>query len=520
MLTLAQPGSLRSVLSWMKSDSLSSSNSSLATSSPPDDDAFKLPAQAACTTSTGDDGIDISSRQCPSSRLLDESRDPSKGAISREFGFMGDPKAIMSAASSLPESLLDTAKLIPQLYANDTLREHVETLDDSDFSDCLNEDLQGWDLLLAKSIIFTLAQAFVDSGRIDRGPGQPKDTPPPFPKALAKALAVLSTRLDSVPYCVLSDICLYNVTFTKESMDRLAESNVLSAGSSTMKATDLSYEDMRLHVPVLNGLKPNESEPDRAIREKVESRFFLTTVEMGYATSDMPQLVAEAQQAMYTTLQLPRHQSSHQDHAAIQMQSAQTVIRCLKELKQSAIRMRIAFGKMNMKDVPAKVWHKDVAKLTLGYNGNGGPSGPQHPTVHLLDIFIGRQSYKSELGEIIVKTRKLLAANHREFLVAVGEGPTIQEFLSFLDSSSSSTDDLLSIADAVATAANELVEEYTTHGFLAAHRKKAYAYLRSGFSGQVPRTFTAGSTYDPREDVPKQMLKAFTSSMSERLVKW
>lgn len=434
------------------------------------------------------------SPSCPSFSLLDQGMDPSKGAMSREFGFMGDPKALLSCA--LPQSLLETARNIPQLYATEGLRKYVEALD---FTECIR-GLEGYDLLLAKSIIFTLAQAYVDCGRIDRGPDQPKDTPPPFPPAFEKTLQVLSARVDTVSFCVLSDICLYNVKFSKDVMSLLAEERLMP--------TYLTFEDMNLNVPVLTGLRRGESEAERAIRGNVESRFFLTTVEMGYATCDMPRLVAEAQQAMYLVLQSRAHRT---DARA----AAQAVVQCLKKLKESAIRMKSAFGKMRMKDVPAKVWHKDVAKLTLGYNGNGGPSGPQHPTVHLLDIFIGRKKYSSELGEVIVNTRSLLSANHRQFLTAVENGPTIQEFLSCLETCLPST-----LARDVASAANDLVEEYMTSGFLTAHRKKAYAYLRSGFAGQVPRTFTAGSTYNPYKDVPKQMLESFAHSLSERDIKF
>ena len=180
--------------------------------------------------------------------------------------------------------------------------------------------------------------------------------------------------------------------------------------------------------------------------------------------------------------------------------------------------MNDAFGKLIMRDVPPKLWHNTVAKLTVGHNGNEGPSGLQHPCVHLMDVFLGRTGYGSDLGRLASNARELLPSNHRRFLEAVHAGPDLKDFVRLVkamatpESSSRLVDALRRVLDA-----------YTTRGFLGVHRKKAFAYLKEGSAGQAERASTGGAalaalgTTGPDVSFPKLMWRNFTASLQERV---
>ena len=131
----------------------------------------------------------------------------------------------------------------------------------------------------------------------------------------------------------------------------------------------------------------------------MEQRFFLVTVEMGHTTADMPGLMAQTQNliacAMQMVASLKHSDSPSQENtfgpiqAMIANCGVQRVVECLQQIKESVHCMKATFDKLTLLHVPGKVWHKEVSKLSLGHQGNGGPSGAQHATSHLLDVFLG-----------------------------------------------------------------------------------------------------------------------------------
>ncbi|CEM39848.1 unnamed protein product [Vitrella brassicaformis CCMP3155] len=401
-------------------------------------------------------------------QILDSS-DIVRGPLSRTWGFNVDLISYDEVKDDvLPASWVALRPRVAQLYADGKLRETVARMPIEQTG-----HLDGLALLKAKSLLYTIAQAYVDEGRRDDGMSELWKQSTHFPPSLEQPMQEISSRLHTLNYCTLADLCLNNTSLQPSLVQQYVGA----------QAWEIPKDALMLDTPVCSGLMEGEDEETRRIRETTEFHFFCATTDMNLATADLPGLVVDCQKAVASG-----------DVAAVKA--------LLPAMLTSIERMSDAFARITHKVVPPKVWHLSVAKLTVGYGGHFGPSGPQHPTIHLLDAFLGRQNFKSELGSVVHRTRPLLQPNHVDFINAVEGGPQLREFV------------LSQPKDSELSSLYQDVVDTYINGFLGGHRRKAFAYLQA-FSTRN-REFSAGTQYDHTQDVPRQMFNQFTESMAER----
>jgi sulfite reductase alpha subunit-like flavoprotein/pSer/pThr/pTyr-binding forkhead associated (FHA) protein len=126
------------------------------------------------------------------------------------------------------------------------------------------------------------------------------------------------------------------------------------------------------------------------------------------------------------------------------------------------------------------VWAKTVGPLAVSLEASTpGPSGIASPIFHLLDEFLGRQTYTTRLGEEMTRIRAWYPPNWQNFLKAIGQ---------------------ISVADYVEKSRSKTLkgifqetrQAYVAEtGFLGRHRLKAYGFLETAF--KVGRSVTIGS---------------------------
>jgi len=126
------------------------------------------------------------------------------------------------------------------------------------------------------------------------------------------------------------------------------------------------------------------------------------------------------------------------------------------------------------------VWAKTVGPLAVSIeDGVPGPSGIASPIFHLLDEFLGRQTYTTRLGEEMTHIRAWYPPNWQNFLKAIGQISVSD----YVEKSRSKT--LKGIFQ-------ETRQAYVAEtGFLGRHRLKAYGFLETAF--KVGRSVTIGS---------------------------
>jgi sulfite reductase alpha subunit-like flavoprotein len=116
-----------------------------------------------------------------------------------------------------------------------------------------------------------------------------------------------------------------------------------------------------------------------------------------------------------------------------------------------------------------------------GERSMSNASGAETPGFHLMDIFLGRRSYESQLGHETTVFRSEFPRHWREFLVAVAQEP-VAEYVAARDDG-----ELKGLF-------SELVEAYQgRRGLLARHRLKAFPYLDAAFKTGRRRTVTGFS---------------------------
>lgn len=125
------------------------------------------------------------------------------------------------------------------------------------------------------------------------------------------------------------------------------------------------------------------------------------------------------------------------------------------------------------------VWAKTVAPFAVQIRKDSHAiSGAAAPLFQLLDVFLGRRKYESLVGREAHSLRPGFSPNLRAFLAAL---------------------DTVSVADAVAKSGRpkleglwrSMIDAYVgPQGFLALHRRKAFAYLELAF--KVGRSVTTG----------------------------
>ena len=121
------------------------------------------------------------------------------------------------------------------------------------------------------------------------------------------------------------------------------------------------------------------------------------------------------------------------------------------------------------------------ARPSRGERSLSNASGAETPGFHLMDVFLGRRSYKTQLGHETTVFRSEFQRHWGEFLVAVAQEP-VAEYVA--DRGDGELKGLFS----------ELVDAYQGgRGLIARHRLKALPYLDAAFKTGRRRTVTGFS---------------------------
>lgn len=437
-----------------------------------------------------DAGIENSEDETPrtSWEWLEHGMDPRLGPVSREHGFMFDPRAMQRARVALPDSWRRLWRELPTHFIRKRVRElcehRLEPLDvDALHAACVDDPLA---FMKAKSIVFCIAQACID---FDRVIAQEMPEPEPLPAHLQASMDRFAVLCRCPDYCALADMSLTASFLANDDADLL----------------DCTFDDFRLVCPVNNAPSHEEEaagdlEPAR-IRGQAENRFHNTPTMMEYRVSDLVDIVAATQRAIADFRARPPGAAQDALLAAILHQMARA--------KASFTRLRKGFALLSRRTVDPVVWHRDIVKYTSGYGGHLGLSGPQTPCVHLIDAFLGRRSFATELGKTSLKAFRQTQHNHQRFIESVAGGPSLRGFAE--ECAAGRAD------HPVALAFNDLVDSYTK-GFLSVHKGRAVEFARKGFGEAGPREFTAETEYEwpATENVVDKLNRFFDDATRER----
>ncbi|KAG0245239.1 hypothetical protein BGW41_002708 [Actinomortierella wolfii] len=397
---------------------------------------------------------------------LEHATDPHLGPVSREYGLMFDPRAMAKARVVLPDSWLCLWKELPGHYINKRLHNafirEMEPLDvDAIYAECRDEP---YSFIKTKSIVFCIVQAYIAS---DREITQEMAEPQPLPDQIQSMMRRFAELCHCPNYCTLTDMSLTASILTNDDVDLL----------------NCTFDDFKLICPVHNA--PSQEEEMRldyesaSIRGQTENRFHNTPTTMEYRVSDLVDIIVNTQHAI--------HDYRMSLSAKEQEQLIEEILHEIKRAKASFQRLWKGFALLSKKAIDVVVWHRDIVKYSSGYGGHLGIAGLQTPCVHLIDAFLGRKSFATELGKTTVKAFEQLQHNHQRFILSVANGPRLRDFAE--ECSAQHAD------HPVVVAFNDLVDSYT-RGFLAMHKGRAIEFVKVGFAEAGPRPFTAKTEYE------------------------
>lgn len=242
----------------------------------------------------------------------------------------------------------------------------------------------------------------------------------------------------------------------------------------TLNTNDYIWFNYRL-------IDPDADDPMRADNMRVLTdiwghpqmeRFMLVTLEMMAQSAPVVGCVARAQEAAVRA-----------DDEAIEAELA-AAARTVRSLAFESLPKINTNSRSGRKRVDPIVWTKLFAMLPLPVKGAEGvrnASGVETPFFHLMDVFLGRTGYATQLGHESTLFRQAYPPNWREFLEAVAREP-VNEYVARSDNR-----ELKGVFQ-------ELAEAYHgEHGLLARHRLKAFGFMDAAFKAGRSATVTGFS---------------------------
>lgn len=227
-----------------------------------------------------------------------------------------------------------------------------------------------------------------------------------------------------------------------------------------------------------------------------ETHFITSCYAIEHAASVLPALIATAQTAVLT-------QSD-----AVLRNTLVSIISIIEE-------MTVSFRSGDMRTHAATYidpveWGRVIGVVGLPVvKGEKTISGLLFPSVHLLDVFFGRDSYRTEMGVLENTDRRWLPPLHREFLAVVQKISVGDYITSRLEKQSGH--ELMSVF-------RQAVNAFAgTEGFLGKHRLRIAAFLE--LSMKVGRPATAAGTRNAHwQGRPwRHINAAMSEGMKERL---
>jgi sulfite reductase alpha subunit-like flavoprotein len=347
------------------------------------------------------------------------------GFLSEAHGFMPSlpPLLKLPAAYHAWDEIVDN---LPELYRTLRLRAALEQMPTlSADVDTLPDNY----LLRASMIISIFGHAYF---RIQ------SDPPDKLPESIIRPWRKITQRLGR-PGPVLSyiDLIIYNWKLVDPSL-----------------ADPIIVENMRLMVPTVDNI--------------VERIFYLGQVEILSRLTPVIAAAVRAQEAVY------------RDEPESLKQELVLITEALQRATYDSLQ-KIDLNPHNQSyHLDTVVWAKTVGPLAVSLEeSTPGPSGIASPIFHLLDEFLGRQTYTTRLGEEMTRIRAWYPPNWQNFLKAIGQ---------------------ISVADYVEKSRSKTLkgifqetrQAYVAEtGFLGRHRLKAYGFLETAF--KVGRSVTIGS---------------------------
>jgi sulfite reductase (NADPH) flavoprotein alpha-component len=351
------------------------------------------------------------------------------GSLSHSHGFV----TVVPPRHDLPpphSAWIEAADELPELCRSLRVRRRLEELPLLDASPASLDDR---DLLRAASVVGLLTQAYNNV---------PMRAPEALPEQLTRPWLQIAERLVR-PALTLSttDYIWHNWRFIdSESPD------------------PLRVENLRLLTDIWD-------------HPQMET-FMLVVLEMMAQSAPVVGAVARAQQA-----------AMQEDDDALKAELA-LMAETVHRLTFESLPKANANARSGRRRVDPVVWTKLFAMLPLPVKGAEGvrnASGVETPFFHLMDVFLGRTSYDTQLGHEALLFRQAYPAHWREFLAAVARAPVAPYVTESGDA------ELKGLFQ-------ELAESYYgRHGLLGRHRLKAFCYMDAAFKAGRSATVTGFS---------------------------
>lgn len=380
-------------------------------------------------------------------QLNDRLKHENLGFLSLSSGFM--PK--QTPIDFLPPTFSawdEIAAKLPLLYKQQNITEAINQLPDLSSQTPLLEDKY---LLRASLILSFLAHSYVRSST--------STTAIKVPDTITNSWKIISDRLARpAPFMSYIDLIVYNY--------RLLDPN-----------KKFEVENLDLLIPIIGNQE--------------ERVFYLVQTEILHKATTILQAIVYIHDAMLI-----------EDDHAIEM-NLDNISKCLKEITYRVF-PKINPNATSKTYVDPVIWAKTVAPFAVPIDENiQGPSGTSSPMFHLLDTFLERHQYQSELGKEALLIREWYPIHWRGFLSLISKS-------SFKDYVKKRQRPSLDKAYA-----NVLTSYSGKGGFLEIHKRKVYAYLQTAF--KVGRDLTIGGFQGAFDDRTwEEVDDALEESKSER----
>lgn len=353
----------------------------------------------------------------------------------------------------------NAARQLPSVCASDDWPAYVDSLP------CITaENLHDIHVLRANFYLGLIAHAIANISSL------------PVPDSIMTPWRQLGIRLNRpTPSLIGHDLAMHNFEIVDSGM------NTPSGASSTALLKDI-WNQTRLHATMTGSI--------------TEVNYLTSFMSIEMATRCLPGAICRAQQATFD------------DDFGELRASLKQIIQILEDMTRSF---------MAADPRPLSTRYMDHVEFTRCstpastsvVKGEKTVSGLLFPSIHLMDSFLSRQSFQTEMGHMAAEERHWLPKLHRDFLECV-EATSVYDYIDGL-SAGEEKQSLLSLYQRViSTFASEA-------GFLGKHRIRINGFIEIGM--KVGRLSTATGIPSPKWQLRiwQHINQMLLSSMEERL---
>jgi sulfite reductase alpha subunit-like flavoprotein len=245
----------------------------------------------------------------------------------------------------------------------------------------------------------------------------------------------------------------------------------LSKEQPYLSYVDLLLNNWKLRDPLIDNPRRVENLDllFPTVGNETERVFYMAQIEVCAGFTPIMNAIIRAQEAVVNA-----------DSASLEAELIKVIERL--QYLSSTIYQKIDPNPYSANYVDQVIWAKTVAPFAVPISdGVPSPSGTAIPHFHMMDAFIPRTRYESQLGKQAVDLAKHSPPHWRNFVEAVRE-VSIPDYIQ-----STNNQELRGIY-------NALIDTYAgDKGFLGVHRLKAYGFLEVAF--KVGRSVTTGAKF-------------------------